>query len=139
MHLTTAEVGYLHERPANKADEDHEEPAGNQAESPDSIPHRNTEAVLGNPAIRRVQRTLIRGNILVCLLGVNFIDGAGGDGGRVQGDDVEGSLGAFRTILRLRNLEVPDAGNTGDPGRAKDRVGLAVQVSKVGGGWVGRE
>lgn len=122
MYLVIAEVGYLHHRPANKTDKNHEEPAGNQAKGPDSVAHNKTEAVLGNPAIRRVQGTVIRGNILVGLLGVDFIDSAGGDGGRIQADNVEGSLGTFRAILRLRDLEVPDAGNTRDPGRAKNRV-----------------
>ena len=115
-------MGYLHHRPANKTDKNHEEPAGNQAKGPDPVTQNKTEAVLGNPAIRRVQRTFIRGNILVGLLGVDFIDSTGGDGGRIQADNVEGSLGTFRAILRLRDLEVPDAGNTRDPGRAKNRV-----------------
>lgn len=130
---------YLHHRPASKANKDHKEPAGNQTEGPDTVSHGNTETILGNPAVCRVHGTFVRGNILVGLLGVDLVEGAGGNRGRVHADYMERRLGTFRTILRLGDLEIPNAGDTGNPGGAQNRVRLTVQGSQVGGGRVGRK
>lgn len=80
--------------------------------------------------------TLVSGNILVSLLGVDFVDGVGGNGSRVQADDVKRSVGALGSLLSLGDLEVPKARCAGDPGRAENLVGLAVQITEIGRGRV---
>lgn len=80
--------------------------------------------------------TLVNGNILVSLLGVDLVDGVGGNGGRVQTDDVKRSLRALGSLLGLGDLEVPKARCASDPGRAENLVGFAVQVTEIGRGRV---
>jgi hypothetical protein len=110
-----------------------------QAESVDTVAQGNDESVLGDPTVHRVHGTLVSGNILVGLLGVDLVDGVGGNSGRVQADDVKRGLGALGSLLGLGDLEVPKARCAGDPGRAENLVGLAVQVTEIGRGRVGRE
>lgn len=129
----------LHHRPANETDEDHEEPAGNDAESVDSIAQRDVESVLSDPSICWVQVTLVSGNIEVGLLGVDIVDVSSGNSGRVQVDHMKRRGGTFRSILGLGNLEVPITGGACSPSRAKNLVFLAVQVTQIRRSRVGRE
>ena len=80
-----------------------------------------------------MESTLVEGGLLVGLLGVDLVDGLGGDGGGVQVNVVERSRG---TLLANRwllgDLVVLDGGSAGGPGGAQDLVGLTVQVSEVG-------
>lgn len=85
-----------------------------------------------------MEDTLVRRDLLVGLLGVDLVDGLGGDGGGVQVDGAEGSRGALAGLL-LGNLVVLNGRRAGGPGGAENLVGLAVQVSEMGGGRVGRE
>lgn len=135
-NLSSEEKKNLHHSPAGKADENHKEPAGDQTECPDTVTHGDAETVLRDPAVCRVHGALVRGNILVGLLGVDLVESVGGNRGGVQADDVERRLGAFGAILCLRDLEIPNTGDTGHPGRAQNRVRLAVQGCQVGGGRV---
>lgn len=78
-----------------------------------------------------MQVTLVNGNVEVGFLGVNLVDVPRGHGGRVEVDDVKRSRRAFRSILGLRDIEVPNAGSACSPSRAKNLVVLAVQVTQV--------
>lgn len=129
----------LHESTAEEADADHEEPAGDGTEAVDDISKREQKVVLSKPAIRGVKRTIVRSGLLVDLLRVDLVDGLRGHGGRVQVDSVEGSGGALLTKLGLGHLEVPDRRSTGTPGRAKNLVLFAVQLTEVRGGRIGGE
>lgn len=129
----------LHHRPANETDEDHEEPAGNDAEAVDSIAQRDAESVLSDPSICWVQITLVNGNIEVGLLGVNIVDVSRANSGRIHVDNMKRRGGAFRSILGLGNLEVPNTRGAGSPSRAKNLVFLAVQVTQIRRSRVGRK
>lgn len=70
---------------------------------------------------------------------MNIVDVSGGNSGCVQVDDMKRSRGAFRSILGLRNLEVPHTGGACSPSRAKNLVFLAVQVSQIRRSRIGRK
>lgn len=79
-----------------------------------------------------MESALVDGDILVGLLGVDLVDGLGGNGGGVQVDVAEGSRGTLLANSRLLgDLVVLNGGSAGGPGGAQDLVGLAVQVSKL--------
>lgn len=130
----------LHHGTAEETDADHEQPAGNSAEAPDDVSQRDIELVLGEQAVNGVERTLVRRNLLIGLLGVNLVDSLGSDGGRVEVDGAEGSESALlASRLFLGDLVVLHGWGAGGPGGAQNLVGFAVQVSEVRGGGVSRE
>lgn len=85
-----------------------------------------------------MEHTLIWLRLLVGLLRVNLVDGLGGDGGGVQVDGAQGGWRASTSLL-LGELVVLHRRRTGGPSGTQDLVGLAIQVSQVGGGRVGRK
>lgn len=123
---------YSHHGTAEETDTNHEHPARDGTESPDHVTHRDAELVLRNPAINGVESTLVGGELLVVLLGVNLVDSLGGDGGSVQVQVVERSGGALLASgLLLGKLVVHDGGSAGRPGGAEHLVRLAVQITEV--------
>jgi len=125
-------VQRLHESPAEDADGDHHEPAGDHAEGEDDISQRHVQSVLCKPAIRGVESALVARDLLVCLLGVDLVDGLRGNGGAVQVDDMQRSSGTRCLSLRLGNLEAPNRGRSGRPNGTEELFLLTVQVAKVG-------
>jgi len=130
----------LHHGTAEETDTNHEQPAGNSTKTPDDVAKRDVELVLSEPAVNGVERTLVDRSLLVSLLGVDLVDGLGGDGGGVQVDSAERSRSTLLAGgLLLGDLVVLHGGSAGGPSGAKDLVGFAVQVSKVRGGGINRE
>lgn len=80
-----------------------------------------------------MESALVDGDLLVGLLGVDFVDGLGSNGGSVQVDGAEGSRGTLlANSWLLGDLVVLNGGSAGGPGGTQDLVGLAVQVSELG-------
>lgn len=139
-HLTRCEQVNLHNSAAEETDENHKSPAGNGAKRPDGVAEGHVELVLGEPAVRGVEGTLVGVNLLESLLGVNLVKLLGCDGGAVHVEDVERGRQALLALgLGLGKLEVVDGGGAGGPGRAENALLLTVQQTKVGGGRVGGE
>lgn len=130
---------YLHDCPAEKADANHKEPAGDCAEAKNEISKWDIEPVFRKPTIRRVKCALVSGNFLVGLLGMNLIDCLRSNSCRIQIDDMERRGSALFPNLSLWHLEVPNGGSTGRPDRTEDSFLLAVHGSKMGGGRIRRK
>lgn len=75
---------YVHDVTADEGDTDHESPAGNLGEAPDSIADGDVEAVLSERAVEGVEEALVRCGLLVGLLEVDGGDLRSGDGGAVE-------------------------------------------------------
>jgi hypothetical protein len=125
-----------HQSSASKADEDHEEPTGDNAETVDDIAQGDKKVVLGNPAVRWVEGTFVSGLLLVGLLGMNLVDVLGCHSRRVQIHDVERCRSTTLAKLSLRNLEVPNGGSACRPCGAQELVRFAVQITKIRGARV---
>lgn len=57
-----------HEGTAEETDTNHEQPAGDSAETPDDVAKGNVELVLGEQTVNGVEDTLVRRDLLVGLL-----------------------------------------------------------------------
>lgn len=131
---------HSHEGTAEEADTEHEHPAGDGANAVNKVTKGQSEVVLGDPTVGRVESALVSRNLLIVLLGVDLVKLFRCHGGGVHIDDMKGSRKALLVSgLGLGNLVVPDGGSTGRPGGAKNTLRLAVQHAKVGGGRVGGE
>lgn len=129
----------LHKGPAHEADANHKGPAGDNTQAIDGIADGDKEAIFRQSAVRRVQETLIGGNVIIPFLAVDLEDVFRGNGGGVQRHAVESGCRAFLADLSLGNTEVPHRGSTSTPGRTQDLVVLAVQISEVRRFFVGSE
>ena len=85
-----------------------------------------------------MEGALVRAPLLIGLLRVNFVKGLCRYSCRVE---VHIVLSGGRALLAdlSRDLEVRNGWSTSGPGRAEDPVRFAVQVTKVGRGWISRE
>lgn len=86
------------------------------------------EAEFSEVAIEGVESAFVHGNFLVGLGSVDFDNVSCGGAGSVQGDNVDGRSGARLVRLRGRQLDMPNCGNAGRPGAAKDGILIAVCV-----------
>lgn len=130
----------LHDSAAEETDTNHEHPAGNDANVVDSVTKGHVQVVPSQPAIGGVQGTLVSRNLLEVLLGVDLVELLRSNGGGVHVDEVERSGQALFTFrLSLGDLVVEDGGSTGGPDGTENALFLAVQQTKVRGGWVGSE
>lgn len=127
----------LHDGPAEEADTDHHDPAGNDRESVHDVAHGHVQAVLGELAVKRVQKAFVGLFLLPCLCAMDLVDGLGGDGGVVQVNNVQRHWWARLARVHLGKLEVPDRRRSSSPNRAQDRLLLAIQVGQVGRSRVG--
>lgn len=97
---------YVHNVTADERDTDHESPAGNLGEAPDSVADGNVEAVLSERAVERVEEALVRRGLLVGLLEVDGGDLRRGDGGAVERDGAHSGGREALVGERLRKLNV---------------------------------
>ena len=130
---------HLHDVPADKADTDHESPARDLGEAPNSVTDGDVQAVLGERAVEGVEDALVGLGLLVRLLKVDGGDLGGGDCGAVDVDGADGRGGRALVEKRLGKLQVEDTGRADGPGVAEDTVLVAVQVCEVGRVRGGRE
>ena len=79
--MSTEMIQNLHHRPAGHADDNHEEPARNNAEAVNDVAQWYQKAILSEPAICWVEGTFIGGLVLVGLLGVYSVDAFRGHSG----------------------------------------------------------
>lgn len=98
----------LHDRPAEEANTDHKEPAGNNAETKEDVTERNVQAVLSEPAIKRVEGALVGFLALPCLIGMDLVDDFRSNGRGVQVVEVDWSRGTGLAWNGNWNLEVPE-------------------------------
>lgn len=129
----------LHNSPAEEADPDHDKPARDGTNGIEDITRGDEEAVLGEPAVGRVEGTRVRGDLLVLLLGVDLVDGIRGDIGRVQPHGVKIDDGMILSKARLGDFEVVDGRATSGPHGAEDLVRFTVEISQIGRGRVSRQ
>lgn len=119
---------HLHDRAAEETDANHEQPAGDSANGVDGVAERDVQVELGEPAVSRVQSTLVGRGLLVSLLGMNLVQLLGSDSGGIHIDDVErGRQALLVSRLRLRNLEVVDGGRAAGPGGTEDPLIFTVK------------
>lgn len=123
---------HLHDVAADERDADHESPAGNLGEAPDSVANGNVKAVLGERAVEGVEEALVRSGLLVGLLKVNSGDLGGGDGSAVEREDANSGSRSALVSERLGKLDVQHTRRADAPGVAENAVLVAVQVCEVG-------
>ena len=104
--------GCLHDRPAEEANTNHEKPAGDNAESEQDIAQRNVQVVLGEPAVKWVEGTLVTGGLLMALFGMVVVDELRGNGSGIHVLEVQRSLGASLAWNGNRDLEMPERWGT---------------------------
>ncbi|KAB8345919.1 hypothetical protein FH972_022973 [Carpinus fangiana] len=125
----------LRHAPARKAarehgDTNHHGPAGNLAEAPQQVRHRQQQPEARHPAVKRMQHALVVRLLQVQLAGVHLGDIGSGDGGGVEGEDLDRRLVGARAA-RLRQQQHPQRGHVGGKGAAQDLLGVAVGLREA--------
>lgn len=129
----------LHEVPAYEADYNHKGPAWHHRHTKQDVADRLGKAELSQPAIEWLECTFVDGDFLVCLLCVYAHNVLRRRASRVE---PQGADRGRRTRLVLGEdgqLDIPNGRWARMPDRAQDRASVAVDITQVGGGGVGRK
>lgn len=131
------ETAILHERSAKERDGNHRHPRGHLRQSPADVTKGNSQLVLLQQAIERVENTLIRLNLLNLVVYNKLLDRLGRSRRAVKRHVADCGDGRRLVGQRLGDLEVVERRGANRPRVAEDALNLAVdeaELWRIGGG-----